>query len=122
VFPIAITIYFQDPSERPVEYTHQLKIEADPASFQESKHTHKRLMAPVVFEKYNELTFFEPTDWFYDILKKNSYESYKARWDRIRNEQAAPGGVNAQLGHLGGFMPHGAAQGHQINAHGHFSP
>lgn len=22
VFPIAITIYFQDPTERPVEYTH----------------------------------------------------------------------------------------------------
>ena len=79
-------------------------------------------MAPVVFEKYNELTFFEPTDWFYDILKKNSYDSYKARWERIRSEQAAPGGVNAQLGHHGGLMPHGAAQGYQINAYSHFSP
>lgn len=28
-FPITITIYFQDPHERPLEYTHQLKFEAD---------------------------------------------------------------------------------------------
>ena len=34
-------------------------------------------MAPVIFEKYNEITFFEPTEWFYEVLKKNQYENYK---------------------------------------------
>lgn len=33
VFPITITIHFQDPSERPLEYTHQLKIEAEQPAF-----------------------------------------------------------------------------------------
>lgn len=42
-------------------------------------------MAPVVFEKYNEVTFYEPTEWFYDVLKKNSYDKHKERWDRIKN-------------------------------------
>ena len=85
MFPIAITIYFQDSTERPVEYTHQLKIEADPGQNYDNKHSQKRMMAPVVFEKYNEVTFYEPTEWFYDILKKNSYEKHREKWDKIKN-------------------------------------
>jgi hypothetical protein len=34
-------------------------------------------MAPVIFEKYNEITFFEPTEAFYQVLKDNQYEIYK---------------------------------------------
>ena len=71
-FPITIMIYFQDPYERPLEYTHQLKIEADPSSLNDNnKFTQKKMMAPVVFEKYNEITFFEPTEHFYKVLMQN---------------------------------------------------
>ena len=34
-FPITITIYFKDPHERPLEYTHLLKFEADEQSYTE---------------------------------------------------------------------------------------
>ena len=67
-FPISITIHFQDPNERPLEYTHQLKIEQDQVGGNDNKY--KRL-APVIYEKYNEITFFEPTEEFYKVLKEN---------------------------------------------------
>jgi len=35
-------------------------------------------MAPVISEKYNEITFYEPTESFYEVLKQNQYELYKA--------------------------------------------
>lgn len=77
-FPITIMIYFQDPYERPLEYTHQLKIEADPSSLNDNnKFTQKKMMAPVVFEKYNEITFFEPTEHFYKVLMQNQYQQYR---------------------------------------------
>lgn len=58
-FPIYITIYFQDPFERPLEYTHMLMFEdsAPQSDIMKKKSVH----APVVFERYNEITFFEPT-------------------------------------------------------------
>jgi hypothetical protein len=34
-------------------------------------------MAPVVSEKYNEITFFEPTEQFHKILSANQYSAYK---------------------------------------------
>jgi hypothetical protein len=33
-------------------------------------------MAPVIFEKYNEITFFEPTEHFYPVIQANSYENF----------------------------------------------
>jgi hypothetical protein len=73
-------IYFQDPYERPLEYTHQLKIEADPKTMSDNnKFTQKKMMAPVVFEKYNEVTFFEPTEPFYKVLMANQYNLYSER-------------------------------------------
>lgn len=75
-FPITIMIYFNDPYERPLEYTHQLKIEADPSSLNDNNKTQKKMMAPVVFEEYNEITFFEPTEHFYKILMQNQYQQY----------------------------------------------
>jgi YEATS domain-containing protein 4 len=65
-FPITITIYFQDPYERPLEYTHWLKISADEVT--ENVRSQQKKLAPVIFEKYNEVTFFEPTEEFLDIL------------------------------------------------------
>lgn len=38
-FPITITIYLKDSFERPLEYTHQLKIEPDQDNLNENKHT-----------------------------------------------------------------------------------
>ena len=68
-FPITITIHFQDPYERPLEYTHQLRIEPDQDSFADTKQTQKKANAPVISERYNEITFFEPTEAFYEVLK-----------------------------------------------------
>ena len=31
-------------------------------------------MAPVIYEKYNEITFFEPTESFYNVLLKNQFQ------------------------------------------------
>ena len=36
-------------------------------------------MAPVIFEKYNEITFFEPTENFYPVLVENQYDKYVER-------------------------------------------
>lgn len=35
-------------------------------------------MAPVIFEKYNEITFYEPTEHFYPILLANQYDKFIA--------------------------------------------
>ena len=35
-----------------------------------------RKMMPVVFEKYNEVTFYEPTERFYHTLQENRLDHY----------------------------------------------
>jgi len=76
-FPIYITIFFHDPYERPLEYTHSLKIfpDEDPDTQKVQKKT-----APVIYENYNEVTFFEPTEQFYAVLSQNTYEVYKNKY------------------------------------------
>mmetsp|Transcript_33657 Transcript_33657/g.51946 ORF Transcript_33657/g.51946 Transcript_33657/m.51946 type:complete len:112 (+) Transcript_33657:210-545(+) len=69
-FPISITIYFQDPHERPLEYTHPLKIDLNAEGINEVKTAQKK-NAPIIFEKFNEITFYEPTEQFYEVLKAN---------------------------------------------------
>ena len=63
-----------------------MKIEADPSSLADNnKFTQKKMMAPVVFEKYNEITFFEPTEHFYKILMENQYRQYSDKsWRTFR--------------------------------------
>ena len=43
-------------------------------------------MAPVIFEKYNEIIFYEPTEHFYPVLMANKYSKYllkeQARTDK----------------------------------------
>ena len=67
-FPITLTIYFKDPNERPLEYTHWLQF--DKESNNDNRQT-KKNMAPIISEKYNEVTFYEPTEQFYQVLKDN---------------------------------------------------
>lgn len=74
-FAITITIHFNDPFERPLEYTHQLMFE-DQAQQLDNFKNKKSSSAPVVFEKYNEITFFEPTEHFYKTLIENSYKNW----------------------------------------------
>lgn len=76
-FPITLTIYFQDPNERPLEYTHWLMF--DKESNSENRQNKKNMAAPIISEKNNEITFYEPTEHFYEILKHNQYERYKER-------------------------------------------
>lgn len=33
----------------------------------------------MIFEKYNEITFFEPTESFHAILERNQYHKYRER-------------------------------------------
>ena len=73
-FPIYITIYFQDPFERPLEYTHMLMFE-DSAP-QNDLNKKKSVHAPVVCERYNEIVFYEPTQHFYKTLVDNTYEKW----------------------------------------------
>lgn len=50
---------------------------------------HKKGTAPVIFEKYNEITFFEPTEAFNDTLMANSYQKYKERSAQVMAQQQA---------------------------------
>jgi len=52
--------------ERPLEYTHLLKFENYATDVNEK--TNKKVSAPIIFEKYNEITFFEPTEAFHRVL------------------------------------------------------
>ena len=80
-FPCHITIHFQDPHERPLEYTHPIKFKLDAGQ--------KRASAPVVYEKYNEVTFVEPTEMFYKVLQDNTFENYiKAQRDIYSTKSA----------------------------------
>ena len=79
-----------------------LKIEPDQPIIVENRPSNKRILAPVIFETYNEVTFFEPTEWFHEILKKNSYENHRMKYDKSRADIAAPGGVGGNIGHHGG--------------------
>ena len=74
------------------------------------------MMAPVIFEKYNEVTFFEPTEWFYDILTRNSYDKYRLQCAaKSRNEQpSAPGGYHT----TGGSFSHPIGQANSIRQAG----
>lgn len=85
-FPITITITFNDPLERPLEYTHQLKFEADPTMSLEQNKQQKRLMAPVIYERYNEIVFYEPTEAFAKVLTENSYDN----WVKTQTQTEVP--------------------------------
>lgn len=43
-----------------------------------NKYTQKKMQL-VVAEKYNEITFFEPTEHFYKVLLQNQYHLYSDR-------------------------------------------
>lgn len=62
-FEIGIKIYFVDASERPVELFHLLKLFPLDGSAQVKK-------KPVVAEQYDEIVFHEPTENFYNKLKR----------------------------------------------------
>jgi hypothetical protein len=49
--------------ERPLEYIHLLKFENYNTDVNEKQN--KKISAPIIFEKYNEITFFEPTEAFH---------------------------------------------------------
>ena len=67
-FDIAIKIFFVDPSERPVEIMHALKLHPEPGQAASTK-------KPVVSERYDEIVFSEPTEHFAMILDKGSIKS-----------------------------------------------
>jgi len=54
-----------------------LKFDADSPLIQDNKQQQKRVMQPVVYEKYNEIVFYEPTEAFKKVLVENSYSNYK---------------------------------------------
>ena len=63
-FDIGVKIFFVDPAERPVEVTHSLKLYPDP---NQPPLSTKR---PIVNEKYDEVVFVEPTEYFAYLLDK----------------------------------------------------
>lgn len=65
-------IFFQDPLEKPVEVTHSLKLYPDQSQQQLS--TKK----PVVSERYDEVVFAEPTEFFAQILDKGPLNARKS--------------------------------------------
>lgn len=65
-FDIGVKIIFIDPAEKPVELTHYLKLHPDQNPQQQS--TKK----PVVSERYDEIVFQEPTEYFAFILDKGA--------------------------------------------------
>lgn len=61
-FEITVRIHFVDPSEKPVELVHVLKLFADDKTGQTPR-------KPIVSEEYDEIVFSEPTVRFYDYRK-----------------------------------------------------
>jgi YEATS domain-containing protein 4 len=63
-FDILIVLYFTDPTEKPVELVHPLKLFArDGQPNQKNK--------PIISENYEEIVFYEPTVQFYNVLKEH---------------------------------------------------
>lgn len=62
-FEIGVKLYFVDPSEKPLEVSHNLKLYPEAPQIQSTK-------KPVVSEKYDEVVFSEPTEYLAEILEK----------------------------------------------------
>ncbi|CAM9197564.1 unnamed protein product [Choristocarpus tenellus] len=62
-FEAKMTLHFKDPSERPVDILHQLRLYPDASVTLTVK-------KPVVAESYDEVVFTDPHDDFYDLLMK----------------------------------------------------
>jgi len=60
-FEIIVVLYFQDPTERPLEMYHLLKLFPPLDQPQYTK-------TPVVSEQYDEVVFVDPREWFYKKL------------------------------------------------------
>jgi hypothetical protein len=57
----------------------------------DNKQQQKRVMQPVVYEKYNEIVFYEPTEAFMKVLVSNSYSSYKKQQDKVKQDMISAG-------------------------------
>ena len=64
-FDIGIKIFFVDQSERPIEMLHALKLHPEQGQQASTK-------KPVVSERYDEIVFSEPTEYFAMILDRGS--------------------------------------------------
>jgi len=69
-FDILITIYFHDPNEEPVQWSHFLKL------YHNQQNQNAISKKPVVFEQYDEIIFWEPTEYMHEILTGK-----RAVWD-----------------------------------------
>jgi YEATS domain-containing protein 4 len=67
-FDIGIKIFFIDASERPIELLHSLKLHPEAGQQASTK-------KPVVSERYDEIVFSEPTEFFAMILDKGSVKT-----------------------------------------------
>lgn len=71
-FDIGVRIFFHDPSEKPVEMTHTLKLYPDQGAQPSTK-------KPVVSERYDEIVFSEPTEWFAYVLDKGPKKNEESK-------------------------------------------
>lgn len=61
-FDITVTVHFYDPTEEPVSKSHFLKL------YHDNKSQSQTSKKPVLNEQYDELVFYEPTEYFNSIL------------------------------------------------------
>lgn len=61
-FDIMVTIHFFDPSEEPISKSHFLKL------YHDNKAQSQTSKKPVLNEQYDEIVFYEPTEYFNGIL------------------------------------------------------
>ncbi|CEM10002.1 unnamed protein product [Vitrella brassicaformis CCMP3155] len=66
-FEIAVRIHFVDPTEKPLEITHFLRLFKDGSTDVQPPRDPMEAET-VAHETYDEVIFHEPSDWFYDKL------------------------------------------------------
>ncbi|CAM9394871.1 unnamed protein product [Discosporangium mesarthrocarpum] len=102
-FEAKITLHFKDPSEKPVDVIHQLRLYADSSTPLNTK-------KPVLSEQYDEVVFTDPHDDFYGQLmlgqtaprlKKQEHQEHLSTFadgDTLQRLAAAREWVHTKLG------------------------